>query len=82
MASETSNYGDNEDLIQVDINFKGSKIKVYKSKSIGYYICPVCKKSIFFNELDLLDHIIAHAKGLNEKRRDIPTRFYRREKEE
>ena len=66
MASETSNYGDNEDLIQ----------------SIGYYICPVCKKSIFFNELDLLDHIIAHAKGLNEKRRDIPTRFYRREKEE
>ncbi|MCE4623585.1 MAG: hypothetical protein F7B11_02420 [Caldisphaeraceae archaeon] len=67
-----------EDLIEVEVSFKGSRIIAYKAKNSGGYVCPICKSALFFSESDLLNHIVSHAKGYIERRRDAPTRQFRR----
>ncbi|WP_292320930.1 hypothetical protein [Caldisphaera sp.] len=70
-----------KDLVETEINYKGSKIIAYKLRGTSILVCPVCKLSYFYSEADLINHIIAHAKGFIEKRRGTPTRIYRKKEE-
>ncbi|MFP3144296.1 MAG: hypothetical protein RXQ93_04680 [Caldisphaera sp.] len=70
-----------KDLIEAEINYKGSKIITYKLKGTSILVCPICKLSYFYSEADLFNHLIAHAKGFIEKRRGTPSKIYRKKEE-
>jgi len=40
----------------------------------GYYICPICKESVFFTERDLILHIGSHARNRLRYLHKVPRR--------
>lgn len=55
----------------VEVSFAGSRF-LARRDNVGFH-CPFCN-AVFFEEKDLTSHIIAHAQGLLEKRRQAPRR--------
>ena len=55
----------------VEVSFAGSRFLALRDNA-GFR-CPFCN-AVFFEEKDLTSHIIAHAQGLLDKRRQAPRR--------
>ncbi len=56
------------------VEYAGSIIEAEYSR--GFYKCPICERlTVFASEKDLMRHILAHALGSLERRRDPPSRW-------
>ncbi|MGC9071615.1 MAG: hypothetical protein ACP5HK_02825 [Acidilobus sp.] len=65
-----------EDLEEVIVEYAGSRVRAYRDRQDGLLVCPICRRSKFTTPTDLLAHIVAHAKGTLEKRRQPPSRAH------
>lgn len=78
---ENSQQENEKELVEVLVSYKGSKVLAYNILGTSILVCPICKSSYFFNESDLMNHLISHAKGYIEKRRGTPNRLFIRREE-
>ncbi len=51
----------------------GSLFRAERSDT-GYFICPICKQTVFFSEKDLILHIGAHVRGTLRMQHKAPRR--------
>ena len=49
------------------VEYEGSLIYARVNKD-GLYVCPICGDTLLYTPRDLMQHIVAHAKGYTEKR--------------
>ncbi|MGC9210303.1 MAG: hypothetical protein ACP5FT_03465 [Acidilobus sp.] len=61
-------------LEEVIVEYAGSRVRAYRDKEDGMLVCPICRRSKFATPADLLAHMVAHAKGTLDKRRQPPSR--------
>ncbi len=65
-----------QDLKEVVVEFAGSRYRAFIEAGSGLLVCPLCRKGRFATPEDLAAHIVAHAKGLLDKRREPPQRIH------
>jgi len=63
-----------EEVEEVIVEYAGSRVRALKEKSTGLLLCPICRRARFSTPEDLLAHMVAHAKGTLEHRRQPPSR--------
>ena len=61
-------------LEEVLVEYAGSRVRAFRERETGLLVCPICRKARFAAPPDLLAHMVAHAKGTLDKRRQPPTR--------
>jgi len=65
---------------EVIVEYMGSVVKTYIKDNPVVYACPICgldiHKPSFTSERDLFFHLVAHAKGLLDKRKKQPKRYH------
>ena len=45
---------------EVIVDYAGSLFRAHKVRG-SLYACPICKSALFYNEKDLIRHIVSHA---------------------
>ncbi len=62
------------ELQEVLVEYAGSRVRALKERETGLLVCPICRRARFATPSDLLAHLVAHAKGTLDKRRQPPSR--------
>ncbi len=60
--------GDEEEVVE----YRGSIVRAPVRD--GYYVCPLCGEALLATPKDLMRHLVAHARGLLDLRRPVPSR--------
>ncbi len=63
-----------EELQEVVVEYAGSRFRALRERGTGLLVCPVCRRARFASPADLIAHLVAHAKGTLDKRRQPPSR--------
>ena len=63
-----------QELEEVVVEYEGQRYMALRDKASGLLVCPICRRARFATPADLTAHILAHAKGILDRRRPPPER--------